>query len=166
MFNSDGSVTYLDRHGIRIVFAQTGSIGVFNPIAFILNLVAALALFKVATLLVDSIMIYCLPRKEMYYKAKYAETENFNGDLQPQDNKPRVRDSSEGIQATNQIAENYSQPQMQPSSPPYGPPQMQPTIPPYGQPIYPHIQSGYPQHQPGYAVHPLYQDQQGYQKYQ
>lgn len=65
MYNSDGSVTYLDRHGIRMVFAQTGSIGIFNPIAFILNLVAALALVRVATLVVDSVMVYCLPKKDL-----------------------------------------------------------------------------------------------------
>ncbi|KAJ2998804.1 cytochrome c oxidase subunit 1 [Globomyces sp. JEL0801] len=69
-FNSDGSITYLDRHGIRLVFAQTGSI--------VLNLVAALAMVKVATLIVDSMMLYLLPKKETYKKAKFDETEDLH----------------------------------------------------------------------------------------
>lgn len=37
--NSDGSITYLDRHGIRIMFGQTGVIGTFDFLALVLNLV-------------------------------------------------------------------------------------------------------------------------------
>jgi hypothetical protein len=40
VYNSDGSITYWERHGIRLVFAQTGQIGFFSPLALILNFVA------------------------------------------------------------------------------------------------------------------------------
>ncbi|KAI8909071.1 hypothetical protein EDD86DRAFT_206863 [Gorgonomyces haynaldii] len=55
--NANGSITYYGRHGIRIIAAQTGSIGQFNPLALILNLVAGLALLSLATLIVDYFMI-------------------------------------------------------------------------------------------------------------
>lgn len=60
--NADGSMTYVDRHGIRVIFAQTGTVGTFNFLALVLNLVAALALIKVASLVVDTLMVYFLPR--------------------------------------------------------------------------------------------------------
>ncbi|KAI8898701.1 hypothetical protein BC833DRAFT_588621 [Globomyces pollinis-pini] len=71
--NADGSLTYLVRNGIRIVFSQTGQIGIFSVMALILNLVAAAALFSVAGVVVDSLMVYFLPRKDVYYHAKYQE---------------------------------------------------------------------------------------------
>ncbi|KAI8898702.1 hypothetical protein BC833DRAFT_588624 [Globomyces pollinis-pini] len=80
--NGDGSVTYISRHGIRIVFAQTGTIGIFNPIALILNLVAAFALFSVAQVVVDSLMIYLLPKKHIYYNAKFQETKVEDDDIE------------------------------------------------------------------------------------
>jgi hypothetical protein len=78
VYNLDGSISYYDRHGIRIVFAQTGSIGKFNFISLLLNLVAALALFRVATLVVDGIMVYFLPQKKLYHREKFQETLDFN----------------------------------------------------------------------------------------
>jgi hypothetical protein len=60
--NLDGSLTYLDRHGVRVIFAQTGVVGTFNFLALILNLVAALALITLASVVVDLLMIYLMPR--------------------------------------------------------------------------------------------------------
>jgi hypothetical protein len=84
--NEDGSVTYLDRHGIRIVFAQTGTIGIFNPLALILNFVAALALFKVATILIDLLMLYVMPKRKLYKDAKFQETEDIRKEENLKDN--------------------------------------------------------------------------------
>jgi hypothetical protein len=77
-YNPDGSVTKFDRHGVQVIFTQTGSIGFFNLLALILNLVAALALIKVATTIVDLLMVYIMPRRAEYQDAKYTETEFFN----------------------------------------------------------------------------------------
>ncbi|KAJ3255914.1 cytochrome c oxidase subunit 1 [Boothiomyces macroporosus] len=72
--NQDGSLTYVDRHGFRVVFAQTGSIGIFNMINALLNVVAGFALFSVAAVIVDSIMLYILPKRKEYQSAKFQET--------------------------------------------------------------------------------------------
>jgi hypothetical protein len=78
IFNEDKSVTYLERHGIKLVFAQTGSIGIFSPIALLNNLIAAMALLSLATLTVDTIMLKLLPKKDLYNDAKFQETLNLN----------------------------------------------------------------------------------------
>jgi len=77
IYNPDGSYTIKDRHGIRFVFQQIGQIGTFNPISLLTNLVAALALFKVATTLVELLMLYVLPQKKYYEDFKYEETHDF-----------------------------------------------------------------------------------------
>ncbi|KAJ3323463.1 cytochrome c oxidase subunit 1 [Boothiomyces sp. JEL0866] len=76
-YNSDGSYNIFDRHGVRFVFAQTGTIGIFNFLAFINNVVAALAMFSIAGVIVDYIMIYFLPNRKNYSEAKFEETEIF-----------------------------------------------------------------------------------------
>lgn len=70
-YNPDGSYNIFDRHGVRFVFAQTGTIGIFNFLAFINNVVAALAMFSIAGVLVDYIMIYFLPNRKNYSEAKF-----------------------------------------------------------------------------------------------
>lgn len=60
--NPDGSITYLNRHGIKIVMGQTGIIGNFDFVALILNFVAALGLLTVATIVIDAAMIYFMPK--------------------------------------------------------------------------------------------------------
>ncbi|KAJ3119336.1 cytochrome c oxidase subunit 1 [Nowakowskiella sp. JEL0407] len=71
--NPDGTVTYLNRHGIRIILTQFGAIGVFDFQSLLINLVAALALTKFATTLVDLLMLYVMPRRHSYKEAKYDE---------------------------------------------------------------------------------------------
>ncbi|KAJ8322573.1 hypothetical protein BDV3_004147 [Batrachochytrium dendrobatidis] len=76
--NADGSITYIDRHGIRIVFAQTGSIGVVSFLALTINFAAGLGLLSVATLICDMLLLYVFPRKEKYAACKIQQTEEFN----------------------------------------------------------------------------------------
>ncbi|CAI2175271.1 6088_t:CDS:2, partial [Funneliformis geosporum] len=78
IFNNDNSYTIKDRHGIRLVFQQYGQIGEFDFISLLTNLVAALALFKVATFLVELLMLKCLPQKDQYEHFKYEETQDFS----------------------------------------------------------------------------------------
>ncbi|KAJ3107648.1 cytochrome c oxidase subunit 1 [Phlyctochytrium planicorne] len=70
IYNSNGTMTLLDRHGIYITFAQSGQIGQFSFIAFLTNLVASIALLKVASLVVDFLMTMVLPEKALYKDAK------------------------------------------------------------------------------------------------
>ncbi|KAI9096077.1 hypothetical protein DFS34DRAFT_151907 [Phlyctochytrium arcticum] len=76
--NPDGSLTYLNRHGIRIVFDQTGQIGEFDFIALLTALVAATALLRVATLTVEVLMLWIMPHRILYSKAKFESTEDFS----------------------------------------------------------------------------------------
>lgn len=51
-----------------------------NALAVISNLVAALALISVATVIVDLLMVYVMPKRKEYQDAKYQETTLFNED--------------------------------------------------------------------------------------
>ncbi|KAK9763754.1 hypothetical protein K7432_009303 [Basidiobolus ranarum] len=75
---TDGSYTEFNRHGIRIVFSQTGNIGKFDFMSLLTNLVASIALLKTASLLVEIFMLKFLPQRKMYYEAKYEHTEDFD----------------------------------------------------------------------------------------
>ncbi|KAJ3358845.1 cytochrome c oxidase subunit 1 [Allomyces javanicus] len=66
------------RHGIRIKFVQTGKVGEFELIAVLTSLVASLALFRLAVMLVEIIMIYILPERDTYRSYKYDITEDFS----------------------------------------------------------------------------------------
>ncbi|CAG8536195.1 1082_t:CDS:10, partial [Cetraspora pellucida] len=68
---TDGSYTVIERHGIRLVFQQHGTIGQFQFVALLTNLVASFALFKLAELLVEIFMLRFHPDKSEYEKAKY-----------------------------------------------------------------------------------------------
>ncbi|KAJ3270478.1 cytochrome c oxidase subunit 1 [Terramyces sp. JEL0728] len=76
-YNADGSYTIFDRHGVRVILVQTGTIGIFNFIALIMNFVAGLALFSIAGSLVDFLMIHFLPDRRNYVEAKFEETDDF-----------------------------------------------------------------------------------------
>ncbi|KAJ3277611.1 cytochrome c oxidase subunit 1 [Borealophlyctis nickersoniae] len=76
--NPNGSITYLNRHGIRIVFEQTGELGHFDFMQLLTGLVTALALLKVSTTIVELLMLSVLPQKLLYQKAKFEDTEDFS----------------------------------------------------------------------------------------
>ncbi|KAH9247588.1 hypothetical protein BASA81_014805 [Batrachochytrium salamandrivorans] len=76
--NADGSITFIDRHGMRIVFAQTGSIGVVSFLALTINLAAGMGLLSVATLICDLLLLYVFPRRAKYAACKIQHTEDFN----------------------------------------------------------------------------------------
>lgn len=51
--NPDGTLTNVDRHGIRLVLSQTGQIGVFSFMQLVLNFVAGFGLLSIATFIMD-----------------------------------------------------------------------------------------------------------------
>ncbi|KAI9140005.1 hypothetical protein BKA69DRAFT_1126033 [Paraphysoderma sedebokerense] len=73
-----GNYVQLNRHGVRIKFIQTGTIGEFDFMALLSYLAGAIALFKVAQLIVEQLMLRFLPQKEFYAKYKYTVTEDFS----------------------------------------------------------------------------------------
>ncbi|KAJ3096256.1 cytochrome c oxidase subunit 1, partial [Phlyctochytrium bullatum] len=75
--NPNGTVTILNRHGIFLSFDQTGEIGTFSFIALLTNLVAALALLKITSLIVDALMTMVFPQRDVYKEAKFQVTEDL-----------------------------------------------------------------------------------------
>ncbi|KAF9439167.1 cytochrome c oxidase subunit 1 [Entomortierella beljakovae] len=73
----DGNRVEINRHGIRIIFSQTGQLGQFSLMTLLTNLVAAIALFKVANIIVELMMLRLHPRKKIYDRAKF-ETTNIS----------------------------------------------------------------------------------------
>ncbi|KAG0232857.1 cytochrome c oxidase subunit 1 [Actinomortierella wolfii] len=64
----------INRHGIKIVFSQHGELGKFSMMTLLTNVVAAIALFKVANILVELTMLRFHPQKRVYGEAKYDST--------------------------------------------------------------------------------------------
>jgi len=67
-----------DRHGVKLVFLTTGSIGVFDFQTTLVQLVSALGLLSVGTLVVEMFMLYIAPHRKYYNKYKYEETLDFS----------------------------------------------------------------------------------------
>eukprot|EP01103_Thecamoeba_quadrilineata_P015851 TRINITY_DN5124_c0_g1_i2.p1 TRINITY_DN5124_c0_g1~~TRINITY_DN5124_c0_g1_i2.p1 ORF type:complete len:180 (-),score=20.89 TRINITY_DN5124_c0_g1_i2:55-594(-) len=78
-----------DRHGVRMLFLQTGNLGAFDFQVLLLNCVSGLGLLAVATVIVDILATMILPQRNIYYKYKYDETFGFSdyreGKIQPQE---------------------------------------------------------------------------------
>ncbi|KAF9133129.1 cytochrome c oxidase subunit 1, partial [Linnemannia schmuckeri] len=66
-----GNRVEINRHGIRIVFSQAGQLGQFSLMTLLTNLVAAVALFKVANIIVELMMLRLHPQKKIYTRAKF-----------------------------------------------------------------------------------------------
>jgi len=79
--------------GLRILFVQTSTIGVFDFQTLLVQLVSALALLGVAATIVDVLMLKILPQKKLYEKAKFDETEKF-GEIRKSIREDRVRRAS------------------------------------------------------------------------
>lgn len=59
------------KQGIQVNFAQTGKIGRFSAQVLIVNLCSGLGMMAIATVVVDAIAIYVLPKKTTYFSHKY-----------------------------------------------------------------------------------------------
>eukprot|EP01103_Thecamoeba_quadrilineata_P020611 TRINITY_DN894_c0_g1_i1.p1 TRINITY_DN894_c0_g1~~TRINITY_DN894_c0_g1_i1.p1 ORF type:complete len:274 (+),score=29.93 TRINITY_DN894_c0_g1_i1:475-1296(+) len=64
-----------NRHGIRMIFLQTGFIGGFDFLVLLLNCVAGMGLLAVATVVVDILAFFLVPERDYYSKYKYDEEE-------------------------------------------------------------------------------------------
>ncbi|EGC28571.1 hypothetical protein DICPUDRAFT_90884 [Dictyostelium purpureum] len=65
------------RHGIRLIFIQTGSIGSFRLEVLVLTLASSLGLLAVSTIIVDQMAIRILPQRKSYSSLKFQVTEKF-----------------------------------------------------------------------------------------
>ncbi|KAF9545147.1 cytochrome c oxidase subunit 1 [Mortierella hygrophila] len=87
-----GNRVEINRHGIRIVFSQAGQLGQFSLMTLLTNLVAAVALFKVANIIVELMMLRLHPQKKIYTRAKFEHARN--------DAPPLKRDGTGSTSAT------------------------------------------------------------------
>ncbi|KAG0258989.1 cytochrome c oxidase subunit 1 [Mortierella polycephala] len=76
-----GDRVEINRHGVRIVFSQTGQLGQFSLMTLLTNLVAAVALFKVANIIVELLMLRIHPQKKAYGRAKFESTKGTKPSL-------------------------------------------------------------------------------------
>ncbi|KAI9187879.1 hypothetical protein H9P43_002270 [Blastocladiella emersonii ATCC 22665] len=78
--NAAGSTTIQirNRHGLRIVFTQTGMLGEFQLMALLTNLVASLAMLRVAIFGVEFLMVWVLPQRKAYRAYKVQVTADFS----------------------------------------------------------------------------------------
>eukprot|EP01098_Paradermamoeba_levis_P006209 TRINITY_DN2584_c0_g1_i1.p1 TRINITY_DN2584_c0_g1~~TRINITY_DN2584_c0_g1_i1.p1 ORF type:complete len:407 (-),score=79.82 TRINITY_DN2584_c0_g1_i1:184-1347(-) len=67
-----------NRHGIRFLFVQTGTLGKFDFQTLLLTLVSGLGLLAAATLLVDFLMVCVLPERDFYSLYKFESTVDFS----------------------------------------------------------------------------------------
>lgn len=79
--------TIVDRHGIRIVFLQTGKIGTFDFQNFLVQMAASLGLLAMATVVVDLLAVRVLKQREFYSQCKFMDVKDMkeleNGDILP-----------------------------------------------------------------------------------
>ncbi|KAJ3196855.1 cytochrome c oxidase subunit 1 [Irineochytrium annulatum] len=73
VYNPDGSISYLDRHGIRIIFEQAGTIGQFDLQSLLLSIVGGFTLLSLTTLVVDFVMIFLLKDRKLYRRLKFKD---------------------------------------------------------------------------------------------
>jgi len=68
--------TVVDRHGIRIVFQQTGHIGVVDFQTFLIQMASSLGLLAVATVVVDLLATKVMDQRKFYEECKFLTTED------------------------------------------------------------------------------------------
>lgn len=78
MYEGGGFRQTIDRHGVKLAFIQGGLLGRFDFQTMLVQLVSALGLLSVATVVVELLMLYVLPHKKHYSKYKYQETVDFS----------------------------------------------------------------------------------------
>ncbi len=83
----------LNEHGIRLFVLQTGSLGDFQMAVLLIAITSSLTLLAVATTVVDSLAIYCLPEKKYYAGFKYPETPHVS-ELVEEEERREARDSA------------------------------------------------------------------------
>ncbi|CAG8732723.1 8831_t:CDS:2, partial [Ambispora leptoticha] len=77
IFMPNGSYVVKERHGLRLIFQQNGEIGRFDFISLLQNIVAGFALFSLATIIVEVLMLKFLPEKDVYEQVKFETTHDI-----------------------------------------------------------------------------------------
>ncbi|GAM19547.1 hypothetical protein SAMD00019534_027220 [Acytostelium subglobosum LB1] len=79
IFTTDVNNRYVfDRHGVKMLFIQTGSIGKFDFQTMLLTFVSGIGLVTVSTIFVDILAVRLLPQKRLYAQYKYENVEEMD----------------------------------------------------------------------------------------
>ncbi|KAJ3106582.1 cytochrome c oxidase subunit 1 [Phlyctochytrium planicorne] len=73
--NTDNSLTYIVKNGVRIQFSLAGTFGKFNLQNLLLSIVAGLTLVNVATVIVDFFIIFIAKDRALYARLKFQQYE-------------------------------------------------------------------------------------------
>ncbi|KAK9762161.1 hypothetical protein K7432_012377 [Basidiobolus ranarum] len=73
----NGSYLVYKRHGIQLVFSQTGNLGRFSLLLLLTSLVAALVPLQIARWLINLLMLRTFKERRIYKKAKYSRTQTL-----------------------------------------------------------------------------------------
>jgi len=103
----------INRHGVKLVFLTTGNIGRFDFQTLLIQLVSALGLLGVATLVVELFMLYVLPHRRFYNKYKFEETVDFSDIRDAEDES--TEDPRFAVQLNRDLAQLRRQPLMEPA---------------------------------------------------
>jgi len=95
-------------HGIRMLFLQQGRLGRFSFQVFLVQMVSALALLKLATTIVDLIALNLLPHKAYYRDFKYQVTKDFS-DVRDEEREMKRRASAPDPDTDNLIDDEKKQ---------------------------------------------------------
>ena len=74
----DGTLKYVNRHGVRILFVQTGFITRFSFVELLKTLVSGVTLIAVANIVVEVFLMRILPERHIYENYKYVTSEDFS----------------------------------------------------------------------------------------
>jgi hypothetical protein len=69
---------YKNRHGVKLIFLQTGNVGRFVFQTMVIQLVTAMGLLSVSAVLVDMLMLRIMPQRKHYSGAKFEKTDDFS----------------------------------------------------------------------------------------
>jgi len=69
--NVPGGTMQRNWYGVRVLFMVVGSIGLFDFLTLLTSLVSGFVLIKLASVVVDILLLYALPAKRVYSRHKY-----------------------------------------------------------------------------------------------
>ncbi|KAJ3103256.1 cytochrome c oxidase subunit 1 [Phlyctochytrium bullatum] len=75
LVNSNGSLTYYTKYGIRITFSYGGSVGQFSLQNLLISIVAGLSLVRFATVIVDGFILFVAKDRKLYRRLKFQQYE-------------------------------------------------------------------------------------------
>eukprot|EP01147_Barroeca_monosierra_P003065 gene3065-5842_t len=78
LFENSTRRKIFNRHGVRLIFVQTGELGRFDFLELMTTIVTGLALVAIARTITNFIMLHVLKFKTLYSAHKYEVTEDFS----------------------------------------------------------------------------------------